>query len=68
MGRQDSGLNQSMSIQDCVIERKVKRAAIVSRSTTAEMERKRRERERESVCVCVCWLHVSRFNDSKTHK
>jgi len=37
------------------MERKVKRAAIVSCSTAAEggRERRERERERESVCVCV---------------
>jgi len=39
------------------MEQKIKRAAIVSRSTAAEegKERKgKRERERECVCVCVC--------------
>jgi len=33
------------------MERKVKRATIVSRSTTAEEGRERKERERECVCV-----------------
>jgi len=33
------------------MERKVKRAAIVSRSTAAEEGRERKERERECVCV-----------------
>ena len=47
------------------MERKVKRAAIVSRSTAADNEEtEASKRERES--VCVCWLRVSRFNDSKT--
>jgi len=37
---------------------KVKRAAIVSRSTTAEKGKERKgKRERESVCVCVLAPH-----------
>jgi len=35
------------------MERKVKRAAIVSRSTAAEEGRERKERERERECVCM---------------
>jgi len=38
------------------MEQKIKRTAIVSRSTAADNEEKeasKRERERESVCVCV---------------
>ena len=46
------------------MERKVKRAVIVSCSTAAEggRERRERERERERESVCVCWLHMSYLN------